>query len=1116
MKFCGNCAAPIKNRCPACGFENPPQFKFCGECGVSLTPASGAPASAKPAPPKVPPPIRIAPEQPASSEVPGGERKTVTALFADIKGSMDLMEDLDPEEARALIDPALKLMIEGVHRYDGYIVQSTGDGIFALFGVPVAHEDHPQRGLYAALRVQEEMRRYTAELRAAGNPPVEIRIGLNTGEVVVRSIRTDDAHTEYTPIGHSTSLAARMQTLAPTGSIVITEHTQKLTTGYFEMKALGPARIKGVSEPINVYEVTGIGPLKTRLQVSESRGLSKFVGRVAEMEQLARALALARQGHGQIVAAIAEAGVGKSRLYHEFKLRSQGGPLVLEAFSVSHGKASAYLPVVELLKDYFRIADRDDERTRREKVTGKVLALDRALNDTLPHLFALLGISSGDAALEEMDPAIRRRRTREAVRSLILRESLDQPLLLIFEDLHWVDAETEAFLNLMADSLGTARILMMVNYRPEYRHNWGNKTYYTQLRLDPLGQTNAAELLAGLLGEDAELGALRATIIERTEGNPFFMEEMVQVLFDQGVLARNGKVSLAKPLASIQIPPTVKGILAARIDRLSAPDKDLLQTLSVIGKEFPMALMRRVVDKSDDELAATLTNLQLGEFIYEQPAFPESDYTFKHALTQEVAYDSVLLERRRTIHERTAAALEGMFSAALDDHLGELAHHYNRSGNAAKAIEYLRRAAEQAGVRSAYNDALGYAREALRWLGTMPESRERDQAELKLQMMLGPLIVSTQGFSSPELAHTLERAQELCRRTGEGPEIFGVLFALWSFDHASGRLRQSRVIAEKLLTMAERVQSDLAIAGAHNAMGATHLWMGEFPAAREHLEITADILDRDLVRYLPMMQAPVTPNRCNLAWALHIGGYPEQAKRRMIESGEFATQLGRPFSIAFANMYAIVLQHFRREYDDIRPRSEALIELARENGLPYLLAAGKMCLARTMAGEGHFQGDEVAVNIGLTLLQEATEKLVASGADLIYSFSLILLAEVYLMMKRPAEGLSVLDDAQQRSEQFEHRLLEAEIHRLRGETMLLLPDGAAEAERSFRRALDIAQKSGARAWELRAATSLATLLASANQRDQARAALNSALAQFTEGFDTYDLIQAKSLLTELA
>ncbi len=1049
----------------------------------------------------------------------GGERKTVTALFADIKGSMDLMEDLDPEEARAIIDPALKLMIDAVHRYDGYIVQSTGDGVFALFGAPVAHEDHPQRALYAALRVQEEMRRYSAELRAAGNPPVEVRVGLNTGEVVVRSIRTDDAHTEYTPIGHSTSLAARMQTLAPTGSIVITEHTQKLTAGYFESRALGPARIKGVSDPINVYEVIGTGPLRTRLQVSQSRGLTKFVGRVAEMEQLARALELAREGHGQIVAAIAEAGVGKSRLFHEFKLRSQSGCLVLEAFSVSHGKASAYLPVVELLKDYFRVADQDDERTRREKVTGKALALDRALEGTLPHLFALLGISTGDAALEEMDPSIRRRRTREAVRSLIMRESLDQPLLLIFEDLHWVDAESEALLNLMADSIGTARILMMVNYRPEYRHNWGNKTYYTQLRLDPLGQSNATELLSELLGESGELGPLRTTIIERTEGNPFFMEEMVQVLFDQGVLARNGKVSIAKPLASIQIPPTVKGILAARIDKLSAGDKDLLQTLSVIGKEFPMGLMRRVAKKPDDELAAMLSNLQLGEFIYEQPAFPESDYTFKHALTQEVAYDSILSERRKTIHERTATALEEIFSAKLEDHLADLAHHYNRSGNAAKAIEYLRRAAEQAAVRSAYNDAIACAREALRWIAMMPESRERDQNELRVRMMLGPLIVATQGFSAPEMAGNVARAQELCRRAGETPEVFGVLFSLWSLDHASGRLRESRVIAEKLLTMAERThgdeRSDLATAGAHNAMGATLLWMGEFPAACDHLKICHDILERDIPRYLPMMNAPVTPSLCNLAWALHAAGFPEQARQRMTQSDDLARQLRRPFSLAFSNLYSIVLMHFRREYAEVRPRSEALIELASEHGLPYWLAAGKMCLGRTIAGEAISSGDQAAIDSGLAMLKEAVDGLAASGADLIYSFSFVLLAEVYLMMKRLEDGFIVLDKAAQRCEQSDIRLLEVEIHRLRGVGMLLRSDHDAEAERCFRHAIEVARKSGALSWELRAATSLARMLAGVGKQDEARRTLSSALEKFTEGFQTYDLIQAKTILDDL-
>jgi len=1114
MKFCGGCGGALRNKCPKCGVENPPEFKFCGECGGALGVGREVVASAKVPSTSVETAVRVRLEQAAADEA-SGERKTVTALFADIKGSMDLMEGLDPEEARAIVDPALKLMIDAMHRYDGYIVQSTGDGIFALFGAPVAHEDHAQRGLYAALRVQEEMTRYSARLRAQGSPPVEIRVGLNTGEVVVRSIRTDDAHTEYTPIGHSMSLAARMQTLAPTGSIVITEQTQKLTAGYFDLKPLGPVRIKGVSDPINVYEVIAIGLLRTRLQMSASRGLSKFVGRRAELEQLDKALELTRGGHGQIVAAMAEAGVGKSRLFYEFKMRRQAECLVLEAFSFSHGKASAYLPVVDLLKTYFRIADRDDERTRREKVTGKVLALDRALEDTLPHLFALLGIPSTVAGLDEMDPSIRRRRTREAVKSLIVRESLNQPLILIFEDLHWVDAESEALLQLIADSIGTAQILLMVNYRPEYRHNWGNKTYYTQLRLDPLGVDNAAELLSSMLGDENAIQPIKAAIIERTQGNPFFMEEMVQVLFDQGVLVRNGAVSIAKPMTSIQIPSTVKGILAARIDKLAPADKDLLQSLAVIGKEFPIGLVRRVVGKPDDALAPMLSNLQAAEFIYEQPAFPENEYTFKHALTQEVAYDSVLMQRRRVIHERSAAALEEMFAATLDDHVADLAHHYSRSANAPKAIEYLRRAAEQAGARSAYNDAIAYARDALRLIATLPESRKRDQIELKIQMMLGPLIVAVQGFSSQELATNIERAQELCKRAGETPEIFSVLAGLWSFDHANGQMRESRVLAERLLAMAGRMQTDLATGMAHNAMGGSCLWMGDFPAAREHLEIAGKSFDRDLPRFLPMMQTPVTPSRCNLAWALHMAGYPDQAKRRMDEAIAMSVQLSRPFSVAFANLYAIVLMHFRREYAEVRPRSEALIELSRENGLPFWLAAGKMCLARTVAGEGEFLGDEAMMTSGLAMLKEAVEDLAASGADLIYTFSFIMLAEVYLTMKRTDECLRALDQIEQRIEQKDHRLLEVEVHRIRGEAILLAPDGAVEAERCFRRAIEIALGQGANSWRVRAATSLARLLMKAGRRDEARAELAPAFAQFAEGFDTVDLQVAKSLLDEL-
>ncbi len=413
MRFCGQCSNALGLVCPKCRFENPPGFKFCGQCTAPL----GAPAKQVGGST----PIRISEATPDSA-LPEGERKTVTALFADIKGSTELMADLDPEQARAIIDPALHLMMDAVHRYDGYVVQSTGDGIFALFGAPVAHEDHPQRALYAALRMQEELRRYSAKVVADGGTPLQGRIGVNTGEVVVRSIQTGAGNVEYTPIGHTTNLASRMQTAAPVGSIAVTETSRKLCEGYFILKPLGATRVKGVSEPVNVYEVIGFGPLRTRLQRAAGRGLTKFVGRGREMDAMKAAAEQAKAGHGQIVAAMAEPGVGKSRLLFEFKAVTQSGWMVLETFSVSHGKASAFLPVMDLLHGYFRISSNDDARARREKVNGKVLTLDRSLEDTCPYLFALLGIVEGDDPLAQMDAQIRKRRTLDAIKRILTRE----------------------------------------------------------------------------------------------------------------------------------------------------------------------------------------------------------------------------------------------------------------------------------------------------------------------------------------------------------------------------------------------------------------------------------------------------------------------------------------------------------------------------------------------------------------------------------------------------------------------------------------------------------------------------------------------------------------------
>jgi class 3 adenylate cyclase/tetratricopeptide (TPR) repeat protein len=1094
LKFCEQCAAPLKRRCARCGFENSPAAKFCGECAAPLGGVPTAVAADRPSvAAEASPAVRIAPEQPTGDAI-DGERKTVTALFADIKGSMDLIEDLDPEEARAIVDPALKLMMDAVHRFDGYIVQSTGDGIFALFGAPVAHEDHPQRALYSALRMQDEVERFAEKLRAEKGVNLQVRVGVNTGEVVVRSIKTGEGHVEYSPLGHSTSLASRLQTLAAPGSTAISEAVRKLVEGYFALKALGPARIKGVSEPVNVYEVIGLGPLRRRLQLSAGRGLTKFVGREHEIEAMLAAADRARSGHGQIVAAMAEAGTGKSRLYFEFKAKNQSGWMVLETFSVSHGKASAYLPIIELLHGYFRITSDDDARARREKIGGKVLMLDRAMEDVLPYLFALLGIVAGEDPLAQIDGQVKKRRTLEAIKRILLRESLNQPLMVIFEDLHWIDDETQEFLNLLSDSIANAKILLLVNYRPEYSHQWNSKTYYTQLRLDPLGRQSADEMLSALLGVGAELAPLKRLIIEKTEGNPFFMEETVQVLLDEGALMRNGAVKLAKPLAELKIPPTVQAILASRIDRLAFDAKDLLQTLAVIGRDFPLSLIRAVVPKSDDELNRLLNDLQLGEFIYEQPAVGDVEYTFKHALTQEVAYNSVLMVRRLSLHERTAATIETMYAEHLDDYVGDLAHHYARSSNAAKAITYLHLAGRQAANRSSHGEALKYYRRGFELLSSVGDPGERRRGELALEIGRAVSLRATKGYIAPEVESAYLKAQELSAEVGDDAQLFNVLLALHTLYSVRGELSKARELESQLLAVGERRQQPALVAQAHLALGIRTFYRGEFSAARTHCE--------------QVIASPLSGRRRNTMFAEALGhlamilwqlGYPDQMTARLHESQAAARESGQPLTLVNVLNYSAMCHLFVSDARTIRELARAGLDLATEHRLPYQLAIMTFFHGCGQVLEGQEQPGFAEIRRGIEALQAI------SMVPLWMQFALSLSC---LRARRLEEGLNVLAEAPR---------MDSEMHRIKGALLLLRdPLKPDDAERCFRTAIKIARRQEAKSWELRATTSLARLLDKRGKRGEARDALAEVYGWFTEGFDTADLKDAKALLDELS
>jgi predicted ATPase/class 3 adenylate cyclase len=1050
-------------------------------------------------------PIQIA-DKPTPENLEG-ERKTVTLLFADIKGSMELIEDLDPEEARAIVDPALKLMMQAVQRYGGYVAQSTGDGIFALFGAPVAHEDHPQRALYAALRMQEDLKRYSDRIRTEGRVPMQARVGVNTGEVVVRSITTGEGRTEYVPVGHSTGIAARMQALAPIGSIAATEQIRKLCEGYFVFKALGPIKVKGVSEPVNVYEVTGLGPLRTRLQRGAARGYSKFVGREREMETLRHAAEQAKAGHGQVVGAVAEPGVGKSRLFLEFKAKNQSGWMVLEAFSVSHGKASAYLPVLDLLQSYFDIQSEDDARKRREKVAGKITALDRSLEDALPYLFALLGIVEGEDPLAQMDGQVKKRRTLEAIKRILLRESLTQPLIVMCEDLHWIDEQTQEFLNLLADSLANARILLLVNYRPEYSHQWGSKTYYTQLRLDPLGTESADEMLSALLGDSLELAPLKKLIIERTEGNPFFMEETYQSMLQEGVIARNGAVRLVKPLQYARIPTTVQGVLAARIDRLPADAKQLLQTLSVLGREFPMSLIRAVFIRSHDELNRMLKDLQLGEFIYEQPALGDTEFTFKHALTREVAYNSVLMERRKLLHERAGEAIEELNADALDDHVVALANHFRQAGSALKASDYLRRAGVVCIRRAAFPEAATHLSLGLELIQALPESAEQARREWEL---LGPLAVCltvTAGAGSAQRGDLLMRMKLHCEQSNDDRRMIEVVMNRIYFHSVRNELAMECELSKEAVKIAERLGDRAWLDLALSSLGYSLLKRGEFFAARTQLErgIAASV---DGPHFINEATHSGMLIKAYLSWTQWTLGFPNQAARTIAEAVLLVRKKGSPAPIAFALIYAAELHRLAREPDKTVSFSGEAMEIAKQSGFALLEAQ-----ASFEHGWGLAQGAQVAE--GLEEVLGAMKELEATGA-VASAWRAGPIAECWARSDRPEKGVRLLQDAVAQATATGEHFYEAELQRLLGELTLASNSSKEDdAKSNFRAARELAQRQGGRSLELRATMSLGRLLEREGKRGEATDLVSSIYDSFTEGFETPDLREARDLLGRL-
>jgi class 3 adenylate cyclase/tetratricopeptide (TPR) repeat protein len=807
MKFCGECGSSLKLKCASCGFENPLAMKFCGECGKPL---SELPKPLGQPEPRSYTPKHLAEKILASRSALEGERKQVTVLFADVKGSMDLAEQVDPEEWHKIMDRFFAILSGGVHRFEGTINQYTGDGIMALFGAPIAHEDHAQRACYAALHLRDELRSYSEELRRTRGLNFSVRMGLNSGEVVVGKIG-DDLRMDYTAQGQTVGLAARMEQLAAPGSAHLTEHTAKLVSGFFQLRDLGLFEIKGLHDPVRVHELEGVGQVRTRLEVSRARGFTKFVGRQSEMVALEAALEKAIAGSAQVIGVVADPGTGKSRLCYEFAERCRAREIpVYEAHGVAHGKAVPLLPILEFFRSYFGITEHDKPRVARDKIAGRMLLLDGTLTEELPLMFDFLGVPDPERPSPPLGPEARQRRFFGLIQRLARARSAREPAVILYEDLHWFDEASEEFIAYnVAEVVPGNRTLVLLNFRPEFHAAWMRRSRYQQLPLLPLGVEAIHELLANLLGTNPSLRRLADLIQERTGGNPFFIEEIVQSLVETEALAgTKGSYRLARPVEAIAVPVTVQSVLAARIDRLHEREKRLLQTASVIGMNFSEPILRRVVELGDGDLAAALHAVIDAEFLYQEALYPEAEYGFKHPLTQEVAYRSQLAERRTRVHAAVARAIEELEAGKLGEHAALLAYHWEQAGDVREAAKWHRAAAEWVGANHPA-ETMQHWQRVRQLLDTLPESPENlaDRAVVRAQIMthLGRL-----GDVENQATSLFREGRELAVRSGDPHVLSQVLNSFGLARCLNGAVSEAREPLVQSIQFADKT-TDIAL-----------------------------------------------------------------------------------------------------------------------------------------------------------------------------------------------------------------------------------------------------------------------------------------------------------------
>ncbi len=1091
-RFCEDCGVALSRACSACGRETRPQARFCSACGASLV------AGARDVNPAA---LASKSPGPAVNGLDSGERRQLTVVFSDIVGSTEMSTRLDPEEWREVVAAYHRGVAATVQRFDGHVAQYLGDGVLVFFGWPRAREDDAERAVRAGLAMVEEVRALNAAVEARHGLLLRVRVGIHTG-LVVAGRGADDAPEVF---GETPNIAARVQTAAAPDTVLITEATQRLVAGLFIVDAPRSEHLKGVGEPFALYRVQAASGIRGRLRATARHGLTPFVGREHERQVLFDRWERARAGDGQVVLITGEAGIGKSRLVQQFKedLGAVPHTWLESAGSPSH-QQSPFYAVSDLLQQGFAAAANPSPEMQLEALVQALTAADLSPDESVPLVAPLLGLSVPAERFlpPSLSPEQQRRKLLATLIAWVFGAARRQPTIVVLEDLHWVDPSTMELQGLLAEQGRAMPLLLLYTGRPEFAGS-RLRDHHTLLTLNHLGRQHTREMVRRVSAGAGELpDAVMETVVARSDGVPLFIEELTKAVAEQG----------AKPAR--QIPATLQDSLMARLDRMQA-GKEVAQMAAVIGREFSYGLIKAISEWPEEAIEEALCELANAHLIFVRGVPPDATYTFKHALIEDTAYASLLKSRRRALHQATARALVRLAPTVESEQPELLAHHFAEAGRAADAIPFWQQAGQRALQRSANQEAIGHVTKGLDLIKSLPDTPERAQQELALQIPLGLAWMALKGYGAPEVQVAYSRAYELCQRLGKSPQLAPVLAGLENFFLVRADFRSARAISDDLLLVAEQSQDRMCGVSAHLHRGVLLAYMGELVGAREHLERSLALYQaRDNLAAV-YSEDPASTGRIYLGMALWHLGQPDRARRTVAEGLQAARDVGHPLGLAQALSIAATVHLYARDWAGAQALAVELTSFTREHGI---LLWGILSTILQVAASIEIEG---VTPEAVEVIRHGCLDWQATGTTLGVAFFMTLLAPAYARAGKTAEALRAAAEGLSAAEKAE-RVELAELWRLQGELTLQAAAGtpgrtACEAaEVSFWRAIETARAQEAKSYELRAVTSLGQLWRGQGKRREARALLGDLYGWFTEGFATADLQRARALLAELA